>query len=93
MAIMIYHHNMVVSTACFEQVSGKWKYAATVSWSESGCVTRSHFVTTSSELFDRFEDAEKAGIEAAKNWVEQGRKTSANRFLTIAPTSVKNLAA
>jgi hypothetical protein len=28
---------------------------------------------TSPELFDRFEDAEKAGLEAAKSWVEQER--------------------
>ena len=35
-AIMIYHQRTLVSTAGYDQVSGKWKYAATVSWSESG---------------------------------------------------------
>ena len=73
MAIMIYNQRTLVSTAGFDQVSGKWKYAATVSWSEGGGITRFHFVTTSPELFDRFEDAEKAGLEAAKSWVEQER--------------------
>ena len=34
MAIMIYQHRTLVSTAGYDQVSGKWKYAATVSWSE-----------------------------------------------------------
>ena len=53
MAIMIYHQRTLVSTAGFDQVSGKWKYAATISWSEGGGVTRFHFVTTSPELFDR----------------------------------------
>lgn len=47
MAIMIYHHRTLVSTAGFDQLSGKWKYAATVSWSEIGSVTRFHFVATS----------------------------------------------
>jgi hypothetical protein len=65
MAIMIYHHRRLVSTAGFDQVSGKWKYAATVSWSEIGSITRFHFVATSPELFDGFEEAEKAGLQAA----------------------------
>ena len=73
MEIMIYHQRTLVSTASYDQLSGKWKYAATVSWSESGSVTRFHFVTTSPELFDLFEDAEKAGVEAGKSWVEQER--------------------
>ena len=73
MAIMIHHRRTLVSTAGFDQPSGKWKYAATVSWSDTGSITRFHFVTTSPELFDRFEDAEKAGLEAAKSWVEHER--------------------
>jgi hypothetical protein len=47
MAIMIYQHRTLVSTAGYDQVSGKWKYAATVSWSEIGSITRFHFVATS----------------------------------------------
>ena len=38
-----------------------------MSWSEIGSVTRFHFVATSPESFDRFEDAEKAGLQAAKS--------------------------
>ena len=73
MAIMIFQHRTLVSTAGYDQVSGKWKYAATISWSEIGGITRFHFVATSPELFNGFEDAEKAGLEAAKSWVEQER--------------------
>jgi hypothetical protein len=73
MAIMIYQHRTLVSTAGYDQVSGKWKYAATTSWSEIGGITRFHFVATSPELFNGFEDAEKAGLEAAKSWVEHER--------------------
>ena len=76
MAIMIYHHRTLVSTAGYDQGSGKWKYAATVSWSEVGSITRFHFVATSPELFDGFEEAEKAGLQAAKSWVEHERKAS-----------------
>jgi hypothetical protein len=73
MAIMIYHHRTLVSTAGYDQISGKWKYAATVSWSDTGSITRFHFVTTSPQLFDAFEDAEKAGIAVARSWVEHER--------------------
>jgi hypothetical protein len=63
------HHDLSAPNTCqysrFDQVSGKWKYAATVSWSEIGSVTRFHFVAPSPELFDGFEEAEKAGLEAA----------------------------
>ena len=85
MAIMIYHHRTLVSTAGYDQGSGKWKYAATVSWSDSGSITRFHFVTTSPVLFDGFEDAEKAGLVAAKSWVEQERKASLQADLKTAP--------
>jgi hypothetical protein len=74
MAIMIYHQRTLVSTAGYNEVIGKWKYTATVSWSEDGGVTRFHFVATSPELFDCFEDAEKAGLEAARSWIDQGGK-------------------
>ncbi len=73
MAMMIYHDRTVGSTAGYDQISGKWQYAATVSWNECGSVTRFHFVTTSPTLFNHFEDAEKAGLQAAKSWVEQER--------------------
>jgi hypothetical protein len=40
MAIMIYQHRTLVSTAGYDQVSGRWKYAATIGWSEFGSITR-----------------------------------------------------
>ena len=61
MAIMIYQRRTLVSTAGYDEVSGKLKYAATVSWSEIGSITRFHFVATSPKLFNGFEEAEKAG--------------------------------
>ncbi len=42
----------------------------------SGSITPFHFITTSPVLFDGFEYAEKAGLVAAKSWVEQERKAS-----------------
>jgi hypothetical protein len=78
MAIMIYQHRTLISTAGYDQVSGKWKYAATVSWSEIGSITRFHFVATSPDLFDCLEEAEKAGLQAAKSWGEHDRKPHAS---------------
>jgi hypothetical protein len=73
MAIMIYQHRTLVSTAGYDRLSGKWKYAATISWSDIGSITRFHFAATSPELFNGFEEAEKAGLQAAKSWVEHER--------------------
>jgi hypothetical protein len=71
MAYLIYQDHTIVSSAVYDEVSGKWKLTAKVTWKENGSPTRRlHFVKSSPEPFSRFEDAEKAGTEAAKNWVD-----------------------
>lgn len=71
MAYVLYQDHTIVSSAVYDQVSGKWKLSAYVSWDESGTSTPRLFVIRNSpELFSRLEDAETAGIEAAKNWVD-----------------------
>ena len=40
--------------------------AVSITWPQIGTARGSRFLTSSPELFVRFEDAEKAGIEAGK---------------------------
>jgi hypothetical protein len=75
MASVIYQGHTIVSSAVYDQVSGKWKLTACITWDESGSLTpRLHLITTSPELFSRFEDAETAGMESAKNWVDLAKQ-------------------
>ncbi len=67
MTYFIYRDHTIVSVSVYDVVSGKWKLAASVSSQESGSTSRQlHIVKNSPELFSRFEDAEKAGMEAAE---------------------------
>ncbi len=71
MAEVIYQDHTIESSAVYDQVSGRWKATAYITWDGSGNGTRQFYLlTTSPELFSRFEDAERAGTEAAKTWVD-----------------------
>jgi hypothetical protein len=75
MAYVIYQDYKIVSSAVYDQVSGKWKLTACITWDEGGSLTpRLHLITTSPELFSQFEDAEAAGMESAKNWVDLAKQ-------------------
>ena len=75
MAYVIYQNHTIVSSAVYDQVSGKWKLTACITWDEGGSLTpRLHLITTSPELFSQFEVAEAAGMEAAKNWVDLAKQ-------------------
>jgi hypothetical protein len=75
MAYVIYQDHTIVSSAVYDQVSGKWKVTARIMWDESGSLApRLHLITTSPELFSRFEEAETAGMESAKNWVDLAKQ-------------------
>ena len=71
MALLIYQHHTIVSSPVYDDESGRWKCVASISWEQYGHHTREmHLITDCLEPFSRFEDAENAGLEAAKNWVE-----------------------
>jgi hypothetical protein len=71
MADVIYQDHTIESSAVCDQVSGKWKATAHITWNGSGSGTHQvHLLRNSPELFSRFEDAEVAGMEAAKNWID-----------------------
>ena len=72
MAVITYHHHTIVSTPVYDDNTGKWKSSASVNWPKIGNARGVRFLTGSPELFNRFEDAEQAGLEAAKNWIENG---------------------
>ena len=58
-----------MSSASYDNSSGQWKFNACVIWQNSGA-ERIQFLSDSPEIFSRFEDAEGAGVEYAKNWVD-----------------------
>jgi hypothetical protein len=70
MAYEIYHDHTVVSSAIYDQVSGKWMFDAYFTCDENGRLPQLYLIPTLPELFSRFEDAEAAGMESAKNWVD-----------------------
>jgi hypothetical protein len=70
----MYHHHEIDSTPVYDNKTGKWKATASVSWRQNGAGPGVRFLPSSLELFDRFEDAEHAGLEAGKNWVEHVTK-------------------
>jgi hypothetical protein len=64
-----YRGHTIVSSAFYDEASGQWKLNARISWHGSG-TDRIQFLKNSPEIFFRFEDAEGAGLEYAKNWVD-----------------------
>ena len=74
MAVVTYHHHTIVSSPVYDDNTGMWKSSASVSWPEIGNARGSRFFTPSPQLFRRFEDAEQAGLEAGKNFVDDGFK-------------------
>jgi hypothetical protein len=75
MADLLYYDHTIVSSAVFDEVTGKWKSTAYVSWAVDGTPPRQlHFIRNMPERFSRLEDAEMAGMESAKSWVD-GRMT------------------
>ena len=70
MALLIYHHHRILSMPVYDENTGKWKFSASISWPQTGSAPGVRFFTSSPELFVSFEDAELAGLEAAKNSVE-----------------------
>jgi hypothetical protein len=75
MAYVIYQDHTIVSSALYDQVSGKWMLDAYITCDENGSLPQLYIIQTSPELFSRFEDAEAAGMEAAKDWVDLKQRT------------------
>jgi hypothetical protein len=83
MARLTYSHHTILSTPVCHEHSGMWRFAASVASPEMESARGDRLFFSSPELFIRFEDAEKAGVEAAKNWID-GRANKA--FRTDLPT-------
>ena len=75
MASVIYQDHTIVSSAVYDQVSGQWMLDAYITYDENGSLPQLYIIQTSPELFSRFEDAEAAGMESAKNWVDLKQTT------------------
>ena len=69
MAYILYREHTIVSSGSYDDVSGKWKITACVSWQANGGGDHFQFLRNLPETFLRFEDAETAGIEYSKDWL------------------------
>lgn len=68
---LTYQDHTIVSAAVYDEITGKWRLAAYIGWSEGASPARRlHFIRNMPERFSRVEDAEMAGMEAARNWVD-----------------------
>jgi len=68
-AYVVYREHIIISTARYDESSGQWKLKACAIWQGNG-TERVEFFDNSPEIFSRFEDAEEAGVEYSKNWVD-----------------------
>ena len=72
---LVYQNHTILSAAVYDEITGNWRLTAYVGWLEGeGPTHRFHFITNMPERFSRVEDAELAGMETAKNWVDSHLK-------------------
>jgi hypothetical protein len=69
MPYLIHQDHIIIAAAVYDDITGKWRLTASISWMEGGR-HRLHVITDTPERFYRVEDAESAAMEAAKGWVE-----------------------
>ena len=69
MAYVLYRDHTIISTAVYEVETGRWKLTACISWQASG--DHFFFLRDCSERFSRVEEAEMAGLEHSKSWVDR----------------------
>jgi hypothetical protein len=67
-AYLLYREHTIVSSAFYDDVSGKWQLTACVSWQANG--DQIQFLKNSLKTFPHFEEAEVAGIAYSKCWVD-----------------------
>jgi hypothetical protein len=70
-AYILYREHTIVSSAIYDDVSGKWTLTACVSWQVSHNDDRFRFLKNPEEIFCSSEEAEAAGIDYAKQWVDK----------------------
>jgi hypothetical protein len=73
-AYIVYRDHTIVSSAVYDDLSGTWKLNACVSWQETG--DQIQFLKDSLQTFARFEEAEVAGIEYSKSWIDNKLSSS-----------------
>ena len=69
MAYVLYRDHTIVSTAVYDVETGKWELSACISWQASG--DHFFFLRDCPERFSRVEEAEMAGLEHSKSWVDR----------------------
>jgi hypothetical protein len=84
MAVITYNHHTIISEAVYDEDTGRWKFSASVSWPEGIYPRGVRFLTNSPEFLCA-EDAEQAGLEVGKSWVESFEKKAPGADFEAAP--------
>jgi hypothetical protein len=74
MAYVLYQDHTIISTAVYDVVTGNWRLTACISWQASG--DHIYFLKDCPERFSRVEEAEMAGLEHSKRWVDRKLSSS-----------------
>ena len=69
MAYVLYRDHTIISTAVYDAETGRWKLTACISWQASG--DHFFFLRDCPERFSRVDEAEVAGLEHSKSWVDR----------------------
>ena len=73
-AYVLYRDHTIISTAVYDVETGKWKLTACISWQASG--DHIYFLRDCPERFSRVEEAELAGLEHSKTWIDKKLSSS-----------------
>jgi hypothetical protein len=71
MAYFVYREHTIVSSASQDEITQQWLPFISISWKKDNGRLEVHFLTNSQALCQNFRDAEKFGVERAKDWIDR----------------------
>jgi hypothetical protein len=71
MAYLEYRDHTIVASASKDEITQQWLPFISISWKKENGRLDVHFLTNSQALYPKFRDAEKFGLERAKNWIDR----------------------
>jgi hypothetical protein len=70
-AYLVYREHTIVSSASQDEITQQWLPIISISWKKENGRLDVQFFTNSQALCPNFRDAEKYGLERAKDWIDR----------------------
>jgi hypothetical protein len=70
-AHLLYREHTIVSSASKDEITQQWLPFISISWKKENGRLEVEFLTNSQALCPNFRDAEKFGLERAKDWIDR----------------------